>query len=55
MYRLCDFKSKLLVESNRIVIICLNMQVYLRDVLLRREIKNMVQQLRPCQHKINQL
>ena len=55
MYRLCYFESKLLVESDGIVVVCLNMQVYLRDVLLRREIKNMVQQLRPCQHKINQL
>jgi hypothetical protein len=31
------------------------MQVYLRDVLLRTEIENMVQQLSSCQNKTNQL
>jgi hypothetical protein len=55
LYRLCYFKPKLLVERDGIVVVCLNMQVYLGDVLLCTEIKNMVQQLRSCQNRINEL
>jgi hypothetical protein len=55
LYRLCYFKPKLLVERDGILVVCLNMQVYLGDVLLCTEIKNMVQQLCSCQNRINKL
>jgi hypothetical protein len=49
-YRLRNFKPKLLVESNGIIVVRLNMQVYLRDVLLLTQIYHMVQQLRSCEN-----
>ncbi len=45
----CDFEPKFLVKIYGIFIVCLHMQVNLRDVLLGAEINNMVQQPRTCQ------
>lgn len=45
---ICDFKSKFLIEVDGILIVCLHMQVNLRNILLRAEIKNMIQQFCTC-------
>lgn len=44
----CNFKLKFLIKVYGIFIVCLHMQVNLRNVLLGAEIKNMIQQLRSC-------
>lgn len=45
-----DFKPKFLIKIDGVFIVCLHMQVDLRNVLLRTEIKNMVQQLCTCKN-----
>lgn len=44
----CDFKPKFLIKGYGIFIVCLDMQVNLRNVLLWAKIKNMIQQLCSC-------
>lgn len=43
-----DFKPKFLIEIDGIFIVRLHMQVDLHNILLRTEIKNMIQQLCTC-------
>lgn len=43
LYGICDLKPKLLVELDRIFVVCLNVQVYFRYVLLGAYVKNMIQ------------
>lgn len=43
LYGVCDLKPKLLVELDRIFVVCLNVQVYLTHVLLGAHFKNMIQ------------
>lgn len=45
----CDFEPKFLVKIYSIFVVCLHMQVSLRNVFLGAELKNMVQQPRTCQ------
>ena len=42
----CNFKLKFLIKVNGIFVVCLHMQVNLRNVLLGAKIDNMIQQ--PC-------
>lgn len=42
----CDFKPKFLIKVYGIFIVCLHMQINLRNVYLGAKIKNMIQQ--PC-------
>lgn len=50
-----DFKSKLLVECDGVIVVCLDMQVNLWDVLLCGQAQNMRQQLGACNHKVQEL
>lgn len=43
-----DFKPKFLIEVYGVLIVCLNMQVNFRNILLGAQIKRMVQQLFTC-------
>lgn len=44
----CNFEAEFLVKVYGIFIVCLHMQVNLRNVLLGAEIKNMIQQFCSC-------